>query len=441
MDGVPNPSPRIALAFHGFAGGGLELSMLRLASGLKSSGCVVDFVVKQRSGEFADRLPAGMTVHEIGISPTDTAPRNNGKGRRKAKKLWRNMLLRAQLASTNLLDLRLLLGRDMKALDPLDFPQVFPGLVRYLRRHRPDAVLAAEPHFNAMAALARRVAGTKNRVVVSDWIQPSLHIQGQGLWKNADLNGLLRRAYKSADAIVAISDGVAEDLSERSGISRAHMTTIYNPVVEPELLELAQEPIDHPWFAEDQPPVILGVGRLHPQKDFPTLIAAFKRLREKRPARLVILGEGGPDPGQSRREEIEQLARRLGIADEVSMPGFTSNPFAFMSKADVFVLSSAYEGLGNVLIEAMACGCTVVSTDCPSGPREILEDGRYGPLVRVGDIEGLAEAIGRVLDQPTDKDELKSRANMFTVERATRKYLDLLCMRRKGPFVESQYNF
>ncbi len=255
-----------------------------------------------------------------------------------------------------------------------------------------------------------------------------MHIQGQGLWNNADLKGFLRRAYQSADAIVAISDGVAEDLSARSGIPRAHMTTIYNPVVDAELLEQAQEPIDHPWFGEDQPPVVLGVGRLHPQKDFPTLIAAFKRLRETRPARLVILGKADRIPVRSRRDELEQLARRLDVADDVSMPGFTSNPFAFMSKADVFVLSSAYEGLGNVLIEAMACGCPVVSTDCPSGPREILEDGRYGPLVGVADAEGLAEAIGRVLDRPTDKEKLQSRAKMFTVERATRKYLDLLCL-------------
>ena len=246
-----------------------------------------------------------------------------------------------------------------------------------------------------------------------------------GPWGDQRLHGLLRRAYLKADAVIAVSDGVAADLANYAGIPRDRITTVYNPVVGPDLWRKAREPLDHPWFAPGEPPVILAAGRLHPQKDFPTLIQAFAQLRAKRPARLVILGAANPTM-RAYAEELKALPGALGVAEDIAMPGFVDNPLAFMARSSVFVLSSLYEGLGIVLIEALACGCPVVSTDCPSGPREILDHGRFGSLVPTGDDEALAEAIESVLDDPPPPGRLRARAELFTVDRAIDHYLKLL---------------
>jgi glycosyltransferase involved in cell wall biosynthesis len=229
-----------------------------------------------------------------------------------------------------------------------------------------------------------------------------------------------RYLYPKADAIVAVSEGVAEDVTRVTGISRDRITTIYNPVVTPELENLRHAPLDHPWFAPSSPPLILGVGKFKIQKDFPTLLRAFARVRAVRPARLLILGEG------RKRAELENLARELGVANDVALPGFVPNPFPYMTRASLFVLSSAWEGLPGALVEALACGCPVVSTDCPSGPAEILAGGLYGPLVPVGNDTALAEAILSALDVPPDRDRLRARAALFSVDRATDRYLEVL---------------
>jgi glycosyltransferase involved in cell wall biosynthesis len=166
--------------------------------------------------------------------------------------------------------------------------------------------------------------------------------------------------------------------------------------------------------------VILAAGRLAPQKDYPTLIRAFAALSAGRDLRLIILGEG-PE-----RTALESLIQQLGLADRVSLPGFRDNPFAYMSRARLFVLSSAWEGLPGVLIQAMACGTPVVSTDCPSGPREVLADGRYGPLVPVGAVEALAVAMALTLEQPPEPERLKARAADYGLEPVTRRYLEVL---------------
>jgi glycosyltransferase involved in cell wall biosynthesis len=165
---------------------------------------------------------------------------------------------------------------------------------------------------------------------------------------------------------------------------------------------------------------LLGVGRLEPQKDFALLLRAFARIRRERAARLLILGEGRERP------RLTQLAKALGVADSVDLPGFVPNPYAHMTRANLFVLSSRYEGLGNVVIEALACGCPVVSTDCPSGPAEVLDRGRYGRLVPVGDPAALAQAILAALEEPVDRARLRGRAAQFSVERAARRYLELM---------------
>jgi glycosyltransferase involved in cell wall biosynthesis len=191
-----------------------------------------------------------------------------------------------------------------------------------------------------------------------------------------------------------VSRGAADDLARTSGLPRDRVEVVYNPVITPTMLALARQAPDHPWFAPGQPPVIVGAGRLTRQKDFFTLLRAFAEVRRRRPARLIILGEGED------RSALQALADDLGVADEVALPGFQENALAYMAGSAVFALSSAWEGLPTVLIEALAAGARVVSTDCPSGPREILQDGRLGALVPVGDAVALAAAILEALGRP-----------------------------------------
>ena len=237
----------------------------------------------------------------------------------------------------------------------------------------------------------------------------------------------MRRGYAAADAVVAVSDGVADDLAALAQLPRGRVRTIHNPVVGPDLARLAAETVEHPWFRAGGPPVVLSVGRLTVQKDHPTLLRAFARLRATRPARLVLLGGAArPERTAEWLAGLRGLAASLGVAGDVDLPGFVANPYPYMARSALFVLSSAWEGFANVLVEAMACGCPVVSTDCPSGPAEILDRGRYGPLVPVGDAEGLAGAMARVLDGQPDPAGPGRRAGKFTVGRAADAYLEVL---------------
>jgi glycosyltransferase involved in cell wall biosynthesis len=225
--------------------------------------------------------------------------------------------------------------------------------------------------------------------------------------------------YPWASSVVAVSRGAADDLARAAGLPRDLVEVVYNPVITPEAVVAARRPPDHPWFAPGQPPVILGVGRLTQQKDFPTLLRAFAEVRRRRAARLMILGEGED------RDELTSLAAELGVSDDVALPGFQDNAMAYMAGSRLFVLSSAWEGLPTVLIEALAAGARVVSTDCPSGPREILQDGRLGALVPVGDSSALAEAMVVALDRPAAA--LPSDAlTPFTKEAAVDHYLRLI---------------
>jgi glycosyltransferase involved in cell wall biosynthesis len=216
-----------------------------------------------------------------------------------------------------------------------------------------------------------------------------------------------------------VSGGAADDLARTSGLSRDRVQVVYNPVITPAMLALAREAPDHPWYAHGQPPVILGVGRLTRQKDFATLVRAFALARQQRPARLIILGEGED------RAALEALIRELGVADDVALPGFRDNAMAYMAGSALFVLSSAWEGLPTVLIEALAAGARVVSTDCPSGPREILQGGRLGALVPVGDAAALAAAMGEALARPAAPPPADALAP-FTRDAAVDRYLHLI---------------
>lgn len=300
-------------------------------------------------------------------------------------------------------------------------------LARWLREARPATLIASQQHAIVAALWARRLAGVDVFVAViqHNTLSELCHQSRRRLVRWL-LPSAARLFFRWGDQVCAVSNGVAEDLARVTGIPMSDIQVVYNPTVTPELLSQSRQPSGHPWLDAKERPAILGAGTLIPLKDFSTLIRAFSRVRRTQPARLVILGEGGERP------KLEQLARDLGIAADVDLPGFRPNPYAFMARADVFAVSSRVEGMPNAIIEALACGCPVVSTDCPSGPAEILENGKFGKLVPMGDEAALAEAITATLRAPADPEALRRRAADFSVERATERYLQLLGPRRAG---------
>ena len=396
----------VALLMVSLGGGGVQRSMLHLARALADRGHRVDLLVYKAQGDFVDSVPSAIRVVAL-----ETAPR------------WRGGLHAFRAAPEHLIQLA------MPVLLPRK-PQVtlrcLPALVRYLREERPAVLLSADTYLNLVALWARRLAGVSVHTVISEHIHLSSHLRDgakRRKWRWRFIVPLLRRMYPEADRIIAVSRGVADDLRTLVGLSPERVTTVYNPVVVSELAKKAEAPIDHAWFVPGAPPVIIAVGRLTEQKDFPTLLQAFAQVRTQRQARLLLLGEG------EMRRKLEALVRELGVDQDVSLPGFTSNPFAYMARAAVFVLSSTYEGLPGVLIQALACGCPVVSTDCPSGPAEILENGQYGRLVPVGDSAAMAQAILSTLEAPPDRGLLQKRASLFSVDRAVEQYLEMLFVR------------
>ncbi|OOG23012.1 glycosyl transferase [Thioalkalivibrio denitrificans] len=288
-----------------------------------------------------------------------------------------------------------------------------PCIIRYLRRERPDAVLTVDAHSAEAVMLARWLGRIDTPVYLK-----ATNTLSQAV-RRPNRQRLIRWLYPRANGVIAVSRGVAEDLCEHFAIPRELVHVIYNPMFTSDMPERLAQPVDHPWLQEGaDTPVILGVGRLCHQKAFDDLIRALARLRERRPARLLILGEGGD------RAALEQLADELGMAEHVSLPGFVPDPLPYMARAAVFALSSRYEGLGNVIIEALAAGARVVSTDCPSGPAEILDGGRYGTLVPVGDIEAMADALDHALSSPPDHDAIEA-AQRFHSGSAAR-YLEVM---------------
>jgi glycosyltransferase involved in cell wall biosynthesis len=275
-------------------------------------------------------------------------------------------------------------------------------------------------HVNLAALVARRLSGVSTRLIVREANYVSINRTKIDFAPVRLAYQLIPWVYPWADRIIAVSQGVREDLLKCSGLPRDRVVVLPNPVVTPELTAKAAEPVDHAWLVEGQPPVVLGVGRLVPQKDFATLIRAFAVVHGRRRARLVILGEGPV------RLALEHQVRDLGLEADVALPGFANNPYAWMVRASVFVLSSAWEGSPNVLVEAMACGTPVVATDCPSGSREILMDGKFGTLVPVGDVTAMAEAIFTTLDHPPGPGLARQRAEAFAVDRVVGQYLRVL---------------
>lgn len=293
-------------------------------------------------------------------------------------------------------------------------------LARLLRRERPTTLMSTSSGTNFWAVQAKRLVRVPVRVVLREANTLTEVLKTYRRLKDRLRAQLfIRQSYPYADAIVAPSRGVRNALVQLAGIPETRIHLIYNPAITHLLETLRREPVSHPWFADDAPPVILGVGRLAPQKGFDTLIRAVAQVNQHTPVRLMILGEG------EERARLEALAQTLGIHAHVALPGFDANPFRYMARAHVFVLSSRYEGMPNALIQALACGCRVVSTDCPSGPREVLDDGRYGRLVPVGDVDAICQAILDALaDAPPDVPE--SWLDQFREAHVFRQYRQVL---------------
>jgi glycosyltransferase involved in cell wall biosynthesis len=359
---------RVSIFLPSLAGGGAERCICTVANGLAARGVEVTLALAEAKGPFLADVHPDVRVIDFG-----------------ATSVWRAL----------------------------------PALARHLRASRPAALLSALNHANVVAALAHRLARSRARLVLSERAHlSSVLAEFPGVRMRATF-ALMRLTYRWADKVVTVSVEVAQDLRRHVPLARERVVTIYNPIVDEHLERLAQAPARHRWLASGDVPVVLGAGRLIAQKDFTTLVDAFALLRRDRLARLVILGEG------ELRDALLAQMQRLGVGDDVSLPGFEPNPFAAMRAARVFVLSSRFEGLPGVLVQAMACGTPVVSTDCPAGPREILEDGRWGQLVPVGDASALAGAIAAVLDAPQAPD-VRKRAAEFSEERAVGRYAEVL---------------
>lgn len=294
-----------------------------------------------------------------------------------------------------------------------------PSLVRYLRQERPDAMISALSRANLIAVWARQIARVPDRVVVNVQNTVSQDAPHSNTRLGRLAPRLARYFYRWADTVVGVSQGVVDDLVRNVGISQKLVKVVYNPGITRELREKAEAPLDHPWFRAGEVPVVLAVGRLMKQKDFPTLLKAFAMVRRSRRARLLILGDG-PE-----REALQELAQVLSIEQDLCLPGFVENPYPHMKRASVFVLSSVWEGLPTVMTEALYCGAPIVATDCPSGPREILKGGDLGRLVPMRSPQALAAALEAALDGEVPRPSPQSW-EPYTSETVVDQYVDLL---------------
>jgi glycosyltransferase involved in cell wall biosynthesis len=381
----------IALFLSSLAGGGAERVILQLAEAFGRRGHRVDLVLSSLRGELVPEIPETSKVVELGAARATEAFRT---------------LFGLPFTTTSKI-LPTMIKRKRKKIRSL------PNLVNYLREERPEVLMASTDVPNLLALWGNRIAEATTRVFIKADVSLETWVRESTDTLTRKLPRLISDWYPRANGLIAVSAGLADELSGMTGVARESIRVIYNPIDCQRIAQLAKAPLEDPWFDPGGPPVVLAVGRLHPQKDYPTLFRAFAEVRKDRSAGLAILGDG-PE-----RVRLESLTRELGIEDDVRLLGFQQNPFAYMARASVFVLSSAWEGLSNVLIEALACGCPVVSTDCPHGPKEVLKDGRYGKLVPVKDPRALADALASTLDGRIHPDSARKRASQFDIETVT----------------------
>lgn len=360
-------SRRIAFYLPSLRGGGAERAVLTIANGFASRGYDVDLVLAKAVGPYLSEVSEKLQIID----------------------------LESEQVAYSLV-----------------------GLCRYLRKAKPLALYSAMRHANVIAALACKLAGTGTRLIISERNALSASDWQSNGFRAFILKLLMRRAYLSADKIVAVSFGVANDLTNQLMIPRNRVIVIYNPIPIRQILSATKCSEPNLWDSASGIR-ILAAGRLTRQKGFINLIRAFALLREKKQATLIIIGEG------EQRKELEIEADLLGVSNDLILPGFIQNPFPLMAQADLFVLSSLWEGLPNVLIQAMACGVPIVSTDCPYGPIEILENGKWGKLVPPGDIVSLANAMNATINAESHPDVLV-RAKQFNISKAVNSYINLI---------------
>ncbi|MGB8144362.1 MAG: glycosyltransferase [Chromatiaceae bacterium] len=356
---------KIALLVSDFEDGGVERNFTSLAGGLADLGVEVHFMVGNPDHPYLKELGQGVRIIPVVGDPTQ--------------------LLRI-----------------------------------YLPQQQPPILLTGKLSDDFAGLAVKRLLGLETRLVaaVGTLLSGRFVAHRWNFIKTLRETRHIRQAYGQLDGITALTEHVARDLRDYFHICGVPIAVLNNPIIPPDLATLAAAPCDHPWLAPGQPPVVMAVGGLRKVKDFPTLLRAFARLAKGRDARLLILGEG------KERGRLGHLAVRLGIADRVDLPGFVANPFPFMARCRVLALSSVREGLGNVLVEAMALGTQVVATECTEGIRDLLRGGELGGLVPVGDDEALARALQVALDSRPDPEALGRVTRPFGREAASRAYLD-----------------
>jgi glycosyltransferase involved in cell wall biosynthesis len=377
----------LAIILHNLEGGGMQRVIINLIREFhrQQPGLRIDLVVAVAQGEYLRMLPAEINLVDLGMKDFNFRSRFIAK--------------------------------------------IIPGIRSYLEKYRPEVVLSCLPSLNFLTIIAGFGMGSSIRFFLAEHTLSFDRLLAKEKADTQKLVGLLpkialpmmRLTYPRAQSIIAVSHGIAKELRQTLGLPHEAVKVIYNPVVNDGLRLKTQMPLLHPWFAKGQPPVFLAVGRLAKQKDYETLIRAFGRFRQNYSAKLLILGEG------ESRSQLENLITNLKIESEVSMPGFSDNPYIYMFKAKALILSSIWEVLPTVLIESLACGCPIISTDCDYGPREILEYGKYGILVPVGDVNALTEALELTFEKEfIDRAHLTTKGQEFNMQKAATHYLEAL---------------
>lgn len=396
--------PKVLIVVDSFNSGGVQHVMHRIGRGLSETGFDVSFAVVRPAGPLLGAFAREFTIHK------------DEKGRSGPSRLL--AFLRAFGAYARMFGLR----RSNYALGSA--LRYVPFLTTVLERVRPDVVISTTSLCNVCSLLAREVARSKARIVVSEHVNLSTVLSRR--WTDptalARTVAILRAGYSRADTVIVVSQALKQDLIDTLGLAAAHIQVAYNPALDREFEEKRREPCDEDWLNDKREPVVVAVGRISRQKNYPLLLEAVRIANMTRPVRLLVIGGAEKEKHQRLLAKLREQCTTAGLADRVKFLGQQDNPVKYLSKADGLVLSSDYEGFGLVLVEALGCGIPVVSTDCPDGPREILGDGAYGRLAPCGDAGALARALLASLETPPDREKLRARAADFSTEKSVQGY-------------------
>jgi len=363
---------KISLFLPNLHGGGAERMMLNLAKGLLKFPVELELIVANLVGDYISEIPEGAKIVNLNSKKT--------------------------IFSTF-------------------------KFISHLKKNKPDVLISTLRRANIVAVLSKILTSKKFKLILREANSFSEDAVKNSSLSEKIINSLCKLFYPKADAIVAVSEKMSEEIGYHFKISKNKIHYIYNPVIDESIDEKILQKPDHKWFDNKNFAIILGIGRITPQKDFETLIKAFDIVRKQKKAKLIILGK--PDSSNAELEKLKILVSKLNINNDIDFFGFVENPFAFLANADLFVLSSRFEGLPGTLIQALYCGCPVVSVDCTTGPSEILENGKYGLLCKPGDYESLALNMLKTLEESKTKEELKSRGKLYSIQSSSELYYKL----------------